>query len=489
MEELKENNADFKKSDFSSDKKIIDQIFNNYGYGWINLKIFILSFSILMMEGLHMTFYNSLLIPMKNFFSMKDSEVQLVTSVYFLGVGLGSLSVGYVTEKFRRVKMVNTCQLIIFISHLLLGINDNLIVFATLRIIIGMCIGIIVPIAINLLTEYLPIKNRSAVLTSVWFGYSFGQSFLLVFILVIMPNYEVAQFKNTILVSSSITFISLILCFIFLKDSPRNLILNHEVKEAVEILEKLNGSHINDIDRERIIQEDLRGINKIESVGIKEIFTGQNMLLTTTLLVIIWLLNSILFYGPNLIASLTMKTIGINEAAKANRAIIIDQIWIAIISSSSNAIGGLLSEISWLGRNKTTNLSLIVGIVFNVLIVLFPKNYNILFGLFTTATSIAFNVNTSYSCEIYTTKIRDLAIGFLFFATRIGGFVSQIIYIALNNWDTWAPYHANTIFFVLNIIIVFLLPIETYYRPLDEELETTDNTFTEEESHLIKKVE
>jgi len=68
---------------------------------------------------------------------------------------------------------------------------------------------------------------------------------------------------------------------------------------------------------------------------------------------------------------------------------------------------------------------------------------------------------------VYPTKIRDQAVGFLFFCTRIGGFSSQILYLYLNGIGIWYPYYFTIGFIIANFVLIYLLPFETYGQPLD----------------------
>ena len=103
----------FIKTEFKSNKNVIDQIINKYSYGWITLKVYSLVGLILCVEGIHMTFFSVILIPMKKYFFMNDFQTYIVTSLFFLGVGIGSFLAGFLTEKFSRLRIINLSNLII----------------------------------------------------------------------------------------------------------------------------------------------------------------------------------------------------------------------------------------------------------------------------------------------------------------------------------------------------------------------------------------
>jgi MFS family permease len=449
-------------------EKLMDKIFNKYGYGWITWKNFILSFLVLTLEGFHMTFFGNMIIPLRTYFNVEEKEMQLISSFFFIFVGIGSFATGYLTEKFHRMRIMYIGLAMIALCHFAMSFTSTVLVFTSLSMVIGMCMGIIVPISFNLMTEYLPIHYRSIMLTSVWFGYGIGQLYILLIMLFIMPNYEIKELPLTILLSSTLSIFCLLISLFWLRDSPRNLILIDEYEEAFHIVELLHGERLTESEKQLLIIQTKGSHIEHEDVSVSEMFSAE-LKLTSILLIFIWVIYAFVFYGPYLISSLTMHELG-QESSGTNRDIIIKQIIIGLLNLPTNALGGLFSEIPWLGRNKTTNISMLIAIVFNVLIYANSNNFEIHFGLYMAFNAIAFNVNTTYSCEIYPTRIRDIAIGFLFFLSKIGAGVSQFMYIWLHTLDLWAPYHVTTAFCALSVILIFFLPIETYGRPLDVDI-------------------
>ena len=114
----------------------------------------------------------------------------------------------HVSKIFKRYYVIIISQLIIAIIHFLTGLTGNIILFSIMRLIIGYLLGIIVPVGLNILTEYLPIFNRAYVMVLVWIGFGIGRCLLPLLMLWMMPNMEIANYPYTIMVSSSFSFIS-----------------------------------------------------------------------------------------------------------------------------------------------------------------------------------------------------------------------------------------------------------------------------------------
>jgi AAHS family 4-hydroxybenzoate transporter-like MFS transporter len=441
--------------------KLMDKIIDKYGYSWITWKTFILSFFIISLEGFHFSFVSNMIISLKQYYQMEDADIELINGFFFIAVGIGSLITGYLSKNFKRIRIIITVVFIVAVCHVSLAFS-NLVFFALFRLILGMCQGIAVPITINLLTEYLPVRMRSVMITGVWLSYNFGQLINLFLMLFIMPNNEVEHFEETVMCSSILSVVAFMLVAFFLNDSPRNLLANGDTTQAFQILSTLNGKELTESEQLTLI--DQAAIGERESNGsFFEIF-NPSLLRISILLIILWVINSLLGYGPALIIPLTMKELGIQS-----EELIVNQIMIGLIYSPSNLIGGFVSEVPFLGRNKTTILAFTFMVLTNFILINDPTNYQIYIGIYLFFSNIAFNVNSTYSCEVYPTRIRDITIGFLFFCTRIGGFISQIIFIEFNKVDMWLPYYVTMVLGVLGVICVSLLPYDTYSRELDKE--------------------
>jgi AAHS family benzoate transporter-like MFS transporter len=460
--------------------KLIDRVINQYGYGWVVWKNFILSFLVLTLEGFHMTFFGNMIIPLKSFFHLKEKEIQIISSFFFIFCGMGSFFAGYLTERFQRVTIMNISLLTIAVCHFAMAFTRSSLAFTALSLVIGTNMGIVVPISFNLITEYLPIKNRSSVLTSVWLGYGFGQLYILIIMLLIMPNYETKELQLTLMLSSTLSIFTFLITFFWLKDSPRNLIQYGKNEEAFHILDSINGVKLSDYEKDLIISQTKGSVKEHEDVSISEMFSKE-LRMTSILLTFIWVLYAVVFYGPYLISSLTMHHLNQESITGTNRDIILKQITIGLLSLPSNALGGYISEIRFFGRNKTTNIFMLFSMVFNILIVANSANYEIYLGLYMALNAISMNVNNTYSCEIYPTRIRDIAIGFLFFVSKVGGGLSQFLYIYLHTIEIFLPYHVTTLLCSISVVLVYCLPIETYNRPLDVEIHPLD----EEESEML----
>ncbi|MCF8563823.1 sugar porter family MFS transporter [Alicyclobacillus tolerans] len=113
-----------------------------------------------------------LLIPR---FKMAQSTVGLVTAIPFIGMAIGALIAGQLSDKFGR-RLVFLIDVTAFlIVDILLGFSQNVGELVVLRFILGLAIGADMPTSSSMLAEFSPPKLRGALtslLNTVWlFGF------------------------------------------------------------------------------------------------------------------------------------------------------------------------------------------------------------------------------------------------------------------------------------------------------------------------------
>jgi MFS family permease len=447
---------------------LIEQILEKSGYGFKTWLILISVFFTTLVDGVEMMLFASFIIPLRKFYNLSDLVVKLISSLLFIAVGMGSFSTGYITHKFGRLNTIRFAYLLITISHIFMALSYDIYTFAFFRIIVGMCIGILIPLSINVLSEYLPLRLRSFFLNVVWTGFTVGQIACLLLMLFIMPNMESDLTRLCILTISILNGIGYLVNLFCLEDSPRNLILQNNEDRAFEILSEMNKDELTHKEKTILRKQVFSGVNTEFNGDLVDLFSSK-LIRTTIPLMSLWFINSFTTYGTAILVTLTLSQLNINQTKLSNHEVILQSIYMSLITMPSNLIGGLLTEISWLGRKKTIIFGYILAIVFFFLVCFFPSSFSIWFGLAVTFISISFSVGGSYSSEVYPTRVRDMALGVCFFSTRVGGFLSQFVYLIIFKINLFAPYYATIAVLGVGIVMTIFLPIETYNKPLDHD--------------------
>jgi len=301
-----------------------------------------------------------------------------------------------------------------------------------------------------------------------------------------MPNLEPSKVLQMFYYSAIPIVLTIIIYYFFLNDSPRNLIINNENEKAFIILERIAGRQIHEPERRIIVDEIIEGENKKYTQGdIKSVFNEYN-LLTSILLIFLWFFFSLCLYAPYVILSLTLKKLNLNK----HHNIFIDE----SITFSLAFLGYLLpilSEVNFIGRKRFGIISFALMSLILLIATFVPAHFNTLFAVSGIFTSASVAIVTIYSYEFYSTKIRELANGFLFSCTRIGGFSAQFLGIGLDSLSTMLPYYTIVGIGICSSILFVILPHETYGHHLDvniddEETQKLKDTVNELEKQKHK---
>ena len=80
---------------------------------------------------------------------------------------------------------------------------------------------------------------------------------------------------------------------------------------------------------------------------------------------------------------------------------------------------------------------------------------------------MSFSSSTAYTCEVYPTALRDMAVGFYNGLGRIMALFSTFIFFGLGNIRPFSPYVFSLIMIVMSLISAVILPFETRGKGLD----------------------
>ena len=446
-------------------------------YPMLNLLCVYLIFII---DGIEMNYFNIFYIPFKEHFKLSDITMEFLSSVLFVGVFFGSLSSGFLTKRYNRINILKYGSLLLLISHLIMSIFFYLFILFIMRIFIGFALGLLIPIALNLFSEYLPRNIRGFLLLTCWTLFDFGIVIEGTIAILIMPNLNENKLKNVLITCSIFNIAVVILNFLFLKDSPRNLLLNNKKEEAFEILNNINKSPLKDEDRQKIESIYKKEYNNSNDISVFEIFNKENKF-TTICAIVIFFIEATGYYGIYVISSLTQKKI-LGETKDNYNKILIQQIIMAILTLISSLIGGIMLEIKSIGRKGAILIFMVLNSLCLIPAIYIKNGFTFFFALNLIFYNIHGNIIINYVVEFYPTKLRDLSSGFLLSMFRIACFISQFLFIELFKIYYRIPYYVQTSFYIIGIIMTILLPYEIEGVPLDY----LNMQLEEDESHKNK---
>ena len=449
---------------------LLDQLIQQGGYfSTPILKIIMLTILGTNIDGLYLTLVSNMFITIRELFHVNYFQLMITSSLIFISIALGALSIGiflrYLTR--RTLWLISTFNICIW--HLVLSLSSNFTIFCISRFIISFLLGVSTPIIIVTCLEYLPIQNRGLIITSLNFGNCTGQIFTLIAMLYFMPNYEPFGYTKVLLLSWIIPLVTLILFYFCFEDSPRNLILNNKYEEAFDILERICGRSITEEEKRTIIKDTTEGVNKNIKANYSELF-NLKYLKNTIIFGLMCIVSGFLYYGPMLIINPTLEKLNI---FKSNYDIIILMISISVVANLGNFIGGILVEVKSLGRKNTIILFLVLSLVITGLICISLNAFIYLACLNGLCIIVILRVTQTFSNEFYPTKIRQIFYGLFLCCMRIGTIISQFSILVLFNMDIRYPYILTACVICFGFILSFMLPSDTYLKPLDSNEEQT----------------
>lgn len=216
-------NCNINKNNKNMQPLSIDDIYNEAGFTLKAFTILMLAILIISLEGIHFYIFSLLLLPLKVYYLINENSINVINSLVFFGFSIGSLSIGYLTKKFFRKNIILTVLIYLTIVQLLWTNTSNYYLICIERAIMGICLGILVPLVFNTTSEFLPVNIRAFCLALIIIGFSFGQLLLVLIVYSVMPNFQEDRIPE-VLKHLIFYHLAIFVLFFFLFDeSPKSL--------------------------------------------------------------------------------------------------------------------------------------------------------------------------------------------------------------------------------------------------------------------------
>lgn len=491
----------------------IDQILSKAGFQGFHYCIFFCFGFFIFAEGFYLTLIPSTMIPFKEYYQVDDLLVCFITSFLFISFGVASLITPYFSSKLSRKTILTIAAIVHIPFGMALSSFQRLEIFMLSILVIGFSLGLSVPLLNNSLAEILPINNRAFALIFVWIFFVFAQLFYPISMTFLMPKLESSNLPDVFKLGTTVISILLILTLLLFEDSPRNLLIIQQYDQAFNILESLlkqklsqrtkrvliessKSDVLNQNTKEPIenVEANLQENNNqnamqdsqyescpIENNGksiikqLTKIFDRDKYLVLTLITATLWCINAIIFYGPSLILTLTIQKIDnmdnpdeISESISRYSTDVFKTLYFySTASLFCLLLSAVMAELTFFGRKNTLICSYAISTFISALIIIFPHSFKILIGILSLFASVGFNVIGSFSSELFSTDVRDSAIGFFFFCNRIGAVSSQFVFLVLFNIYYLLPYILLTFLTLAATLLSVLYPFDTLGKPLD----------------------
>lgn len=480
----------------------LNQIIQESGYNLSVWTIIFFTLLFLFIQGFMLTYYNNIITAFKDFHKISDSALGLIGSSLYVGMASGCGCTGILLNFMDRRQIIIMSGFFIALSNVLSGIGHNLALFVICRFVGAIFLGFYQVIFLAMLTEYLPVKFRGFILNIVWCAWSFGASYFLFFCKIYLPKLTYHpwdenfpyNFNMAIFSVSYVSIANFFLVYFFLRDSPRNLLVNHKIEEAGQILDSYVNRKLTKEELEIIYQnvqntgENNKNKEKNENTNkdkYKMLFSRRYVKITVIMSVLNFIYSFCLVgLGvalPIILKKRTQKKENKNFEEAHAHSDINSLIWFYMLLIP--AIASVMAEMKFIGKKYSVILMTLVSIIFAELSMIYmDSHFRLKFFISSMLLNNALDLQVSWGSEVLPTKIRDVGLGIFQMSNRLGGIFAQFIFLILVHINTKLTILTYIICLVICVCIISFLP-KNEIEELDSELE---NNFTETNTYITE---
>lgn len=203
-----------------------------------HITIAILGFMFTVAEGVEMACLGFITTEIAKDWNISPGDLTLAHMAVLVGILVGSLAAGVLSDKIGRRKSL---LLMFTLATIGMGVSffiSNMFQLVTLRFITGFGAGGALPIAIALVSEYVPIKYRNMLVIFAFSGASFAS-----FVCGYLGNYFIANFgwQGMFLMGFTLAVPILLWMVFWVPESAKYLVVNHkDLDQAKALLQKAN---------------------------------------------------------------------------------------------------------------------------------------------------------------------------------------------------------------------------------------------------------
>ncbi|XP_039637382.1 solute carrier family 22 member 16 isoform X3 [Perca fluviatilis] len=389
---------------------------------------------------------------------------------FMLGVLVGALVFGDIADRVGRVRILMFTSLCQFGFGVSVAFSGNYYFFLVLRFLLAMVSSGYLVVVFVYVTEFTGIKVRT------WTSMHVHAAFAVGIMVVALTGYLVRVWWIYQIILSTCTSPFLLLCWKF-PETPFYLMAKGRYKETQTLLDAI--ARFNGLECRLKVQELLepeerengkalleeaeqRPSQSEKKLSILDLFGSWRMASRTCTVWAIWFIGSLGYY----VFSLGSVNLGGNQYVNLFLA--------GAVELPSYLVGCFAMD--RIGRKKTCAPALLLAGVACLLIIVVPADIEALAialcmtGKF--AIAIAFGLIYLYTCELYPTIIRSLAVGSGSTMCRVGSVVAPFCVYLADVWTYLPQLIVGILAFIIGVLTL-LLP-ETLGRPLTTTLEEAE---------------
>lgn len=459
------------KSDDNKNSKLIDELIDKMGITSYTLRVCTIIYLFNLADGGEIIVISLITTTLGELWNLSHAEKGLLGSSVFVGVFIGVLISGKISDNFGRKPSFIIGSVISTIFAILSAFSFNISSLLVFRTLFGLGIGIMQTPSTAMATEIAPKKWRIYILNANAVFFVLGE------VTAVTVGRNVLDIENgwriLLAVVGVISLFSTIVS-LFILESPRYYIASKQYEKAFSTLEQiLNYSVKVGEDRVVLTDEMMNRIKEEESLEIEANYSSlcdKRYFKLTIMISLIFLIVSYCYYG--LMYILPQLLVKNDVDPTLTKAELKSRMYNSMVISSLIGIPGIMffsfvSNTKFFGRKKSISLGFICSAITCIFAIFFISYLYILAPILRLSIGLSFCIIYIYVSEAYPTKIRSISLGFSNSFNRIGGittpFLTQLIYSVYRS----GPFIVFGIISAIGFILSILLPFETLNRDID----------------------
>ncbi|RJQ76275.1 MFS transporter [Pseudonocardiaceae bacterium YIM PH 21723] len=391
---------------------------------------------------------------------LSSGMAAIVAASAVLGMFIGALVLGRLTDKLGRKKMYLVDLICFVVFAILTALSQDVWQLIAFRFLLGLAIGADYSISPTLLAEYVSAKDRGKVMSLLGATWFLGAASTYVFALILLPLGN-NSWRYMLLLGAVFALI-VIYMRRSIPESPRWLMDHGRHEEAAKVLRQISGR--DDVTLPPAVQSETR------EKPWSSLFAPR-MIKITVFVCGFWFMYTLAYYGISLYTPTVLKQVTSSTAQSYVGSLII-----GLVGLLGAGIGIYLSD--RIGRRKLVIIGF-AGLVGSLLVLALAgkPSLGLLIGFLALGVLFANMgpgvVNLIYPSELYPTSIRATGAGLAASFSRIGGIIGTLAFPPLV--ASWGIGKALWLFIgagLIGLVISVLLAPETRGRQLEELNET-----------------
>ncbi|XP_026871329.2 solute carrier family 22 member 16 isoform X1 [Electrophorus electricus] len=399
----------------------------------------------------------------------KEWLAKLSQPTFMLGVLIGALVFGDIADRVGRRPILMATSLCQFAFGITVAFTGNYYYFVVMRFLLAMVSSGYLVVVFVYVTEFTGSRVRT------WTSMHVHASFAVGIMIVALVGYLVRVWWQYQIILTLSTCPFLLYCWKF-PETPFYLMAKGRHKEVQELLDTI--AHSNGLEPKLKVspflmergraaagegRQDDRGLEEAErKLSILDMFRSWRMARRGITCWAIWFIGALGYY----VFSLGSVNLGGNQY--------VNLFLVGAVELPSYLIGCFAMD--RVGRKRTCAPALLLSGVACMLIMAVPQDSRFLAVILSMtgkfAIAIAFGLIYLYTCELYPTVIRSLAVGSGSMMCRVGSVVAPFCVYLADIWVYLPQLIVGILAFIIGVLTLFLP--ETLGEPLTSTLEEAE---------------